>query len=73
MSERIRNRNEIPAEDTWNTLDMFASDEAWEQQLATISEDQKTLEATAQRVEEDKRIQAAAMQSEKKGNGKEGA
>jgi len=45
MSERIRNRNEIPAEDTWNTLDMFASDEAWEQQLATISEDQKTLEA----------------------------
>ena len=28
--ERIRERNEIPVEDTWATEDMYVSDEAWE-------------------------------------------
>ena len=43
MSEKIRKRSEIPVEDTWNTADMFVSDEAWEQELATLAEDQKAL------------------------------
>lgn len=34
----IRNRNEIPVEDTWATEDMFASDEAWEQELKAVME-----------------------------------
>ena len=41
MSE-IRERSQIPVEDTWRTEDMYASDEAWEQELATLEED-KTL------------------------------
>ena len=41
MSE-IRERSQIPVEDTWRTEDMYASNEAWEQELATLEED-KTL------------------------------
>ena len=43
MSERIRNRSEIPQEDTWAIEDLYVSDEAWEQELATLAEDKKTL------------------------------
>ena len=31
--EKIRKRSEIPVEDTWATEDLYATDEAWEQQL----------------------------------------
>ena len=44
MSEnKIRQRNEIPVEDTWATEDLFASDEAWEAELETLAEDQNYL------------------------------
>ena len=45
MSEikKIRKRCEIPVEDTWAVEDLYASDEAWEQELATLAEEQKKL------------------------------
>ena len=49
MSEttKIRTRSEIPVEDTWATEDLYASDAAWEQELSTMSQDQKVLEGFA--------------------------
>lgn len=44
MSEtKIRQRHEIPVEDTWATEDMFVSDEAWEAELASLAADQAEL------------------------------
>ena len=45
MSEikKIRKRCEIPFEDTWAVEDLYTSDEAWEQELATLAEEQKKL------------------------------
>lgn len=43
QTNKIRNRSEIPVEDTWATEDMYVSDEAWEQELATIAADQEKL------------------------------
>jgi len=40
---KIRKRSEIPVEDTWATEDMYASDEAWEQEMATLGADQEKL------------------------------
>ena len=40
---KIRKRSEIPVEDTWALEDMYATDEAWEQELATLAEDEKAL------------------------------
>ena len=39
----IRQRDQIPAEDKWAIEDLYATDELWEQELATISEDQQVL------------------------------
>ncbi len=47
-----KNRSEIPTEYTWATEDMYASDEAWEQELATINEDQAVLTQFAGRLSE---------------------
>ena len=49
MSEttKIRKRSEIPVEDTWAIEDLYATDEAWEQELSTLSEDEKVLTAFA--------------------------
>ncbi len=41
--EKIRKRSEIPVEDTWATEDLYVTDEAWEQELATLEDDQKAL------------------------------
>lgn len=38
MSERIPQRNEIPAEDKWSIEDLYPTDEAWEQDLAKAKE-----------------------------------
>ena len=43
--ERIRTRDQIPTEDTWKLEDLYATDADWETELATLSEDQKTLSA----------------------------
>ncbi len=44
---KIRQREEIPVEDTWALEDLYASDEAWEQELATLAEDQAYLQGFA--------------------------
>ncbi len=46
-TNRIRKRSEIPVEDTWATEDLYASDELWEQELASLAEDQAQLAAYA--------------------------
>ena len=45
--KRIRSREEIPAEDKWAIEDLYATDEAWEQELATLHDDQDYLAAFA--------------------------
>ena len=49
MSEinKIRTRTEIPMEDTWAIEDLYATDEAWEQELATLADDSTYLSAFA--------------------------
>lgn len=37
---KIRQRSEIPEEDKWAIEDLYATDELWEQELATLQEDQ---------------------------------
>ena len=50
--KKIRSREEIPQEDKWATEDLYATDEAWEQELATVAEDQAKLVSFAGRLEE---------------------
>jgi len=52
----IRNRSEIPLEDTWATEDMYVSDAAWEAELATIAQDQEALAAFAGRLSESGKV-----------------
>ena len=49
MSEtkKIRQRHEIPVEDTWAVEDLYPNDEAWEQEFATIEADKNELAAFA--------------------------
>ena len=47
QSEKIRKRSEIPVEDTWALEDLYATDEAWEQELSTLAEDEKILTSYA--------------------------
>ena len=49
---KIRSRSEIPAEDKWAIEDLYATDELWEQELATLAEDQKYLASFAGRLAE---------------------
>ena len=52
---KIRQRHEIPVEDTWATEDLFVSDEAWEAELATLSADQTVLASYAGKLATDGR------------------
>ena len=45
--KKIRLREEIPVEDTWATEDLYATDAAWEAELASIAEDQAYMAAFA--------------------------
>ena len=49
---KIRQRNEIPVEDTWATEDMYVSDAAWEEELATLAEDKTALQSYSGRLNE---------------------
>ena len=44
---KIRQRHEIPVEDTWALEHLYVSDEAWEAELASIEEDKAYLSAFA--------------------------
>ena len=48
----IRKREEIPVEDTWALEDIYPSDEAWEQDLQSLTEDRAILETYVGRLGE---------------------
>ncbi len=48
--KKIPLRSELNVEDTWATEDMYPSDQAWEEELASVAEDQKELAAFAGRL-----------------------
>ena len=54
MSEckQVRERSEIPVQDTWATEDLFPSDEAWEAELATLEQVKLELSSFAGRLAE---------------------
>ena len=43
QENRIRNRSEIPVDDTWALEDLYASDEAWEKDLEELQKDSQKL------------------------------
>lgn len=47
MDNKIRQRNEIPVEDTWAVEDLFVSDAAWEEELQSVAAVQPELTAYA--------------------------
>lgn len=49
---KVRQRSEIPAEDTWAIEDLYATDDAWRQELTTLEEDKKKLASFAGRLGE---------------------
>lgn len=44
---KIRQRHEIPTEDKWAVEDLFATDELWETELATLADDRESLASFA--------------------------
>ena len=50
--DKIRDRSEISAADKWAVEDLYISDEAWEQELATIARDKEILSGFAGRLSE---------------------
>lgn len=48
----IRNRQDIPEQDKWAIEDLYATDEAWEQELATLAADQEALAGYAGKLAE---------------------
>lgn len=50
--KKIPLRSEIAKEDTWATEDMFATDAAWEEELARVQKEQKELASYAGRLTE---------------------
>jgi len=67
---KIRKRSEIPVEDTWALEDMYATDEAWEQELATLSEDEKVLTSFAGKLAESAENLYAYMEKTEQVNAK---
>ena len=49
---KIRERSEIPVEDTWATEDLYVSDAAWEAELATLAQDREVLASYAGKLAE---------------------
>ena len=47
---KIRKRSEIPVEDTWATEDLYATDAAWEAELATLEADKEKIKSFAGRL-----------------------
>ncbi|MBQ5607418.1 MAG: oligoendopeptidase F [Oscillospiraceae bacterium] len=54
--DKILERSEIPVQDTWATEDMYASDSAWEQELATLDQDRDVLAGYAGRLSESGKV-----------------
>ena len=50
--KKIPQRSELAVEDTWATEDLFASDDAWEAELATLDADREVIASFAGRLAE---------------------
>ena len=55
-AKKIRNREEIPAEDKWAIEDLYATDDAWEQDLKTVAEDETYLASFAGKLADPKNL-----------------
>jgi oligoendopeptidase F len=66
----IRKRADIPVEDTWALEDIYPTDEAWEQELATLEADKDILTAYAGRLGESGQTLFAYLQQMEKTNEK---
>ena len=51
-AKRIRNRNEIPAEDKWAIEDLYPTESAWEAELDSVKEEQERLSSFAGKLAE---------------------
>ena len=67
---KIRKRSEIPVEDTWAIEDLYATDEAWEQELATLADDEKVLTSYAGKLGESAENLYAYMEKTEQVNAK---
>ena len=52
MNNKVRSREEIPAEDKWAIEDLYVSDEAWEAELSTLEAERDALASYAGRLAE---------------------
>ena len=55
-AKKIRNREEIPAEDKWAIEDLYGTDDAWEQDLKTVAEDETYLASFAGKLADPKNL-----------------
>lgn len=69
-TKKIRSREEIPAEDKWAIEDLYATDEAWEQELAALAEDQSDLASFAGRLGQDGQTLRAYLEKMEQVNAK---
>lgn len=69
-SKKIRSREEIPAEDKWALEDLYATDEAWEQELAALAEDQNDLASFAGKLGQDGQTLCAYLEKMEQVNAK---
>ena len=51
-NNKLRQRHEIPVEDTWALEHLFASDACWEAELETLKDDQALLASYAGKIGE---------------------
>lgn len=55
-TKKIRKRSEIPVEDTWAIEDLYPTDEAWEDTLATVEDDKEKLASYAGKLAESGKV-----------------
>ncbi|MBE6923641.1 MAG: oligoendopeptidase F [Ruminococcaceae bacterium] len=61
--DQIRNRNEIPEEDKWALEDIFASDEAWEQELSALGDMEPVLAGYCGHIADDSQTLLAYLET----------
>ena len=69
-SARIKERSQIPQEDKWAIEDLYATDELWEQELATLAQDQEFLTLFNGKLEEDAKTLCAFLERTEQVNAK---
>ena len=64
MSNKIPTREEIPQEYTWNTADLFPSDEAWEAELEAVRAESRKISDYVGRLGENGEIVSSEKEAE---------